>query len=71
MLAGARFGDYAPLSHPPGKQNLSQCVVDFMSAGMQEVFALEIDASPVRLFGEALSKKERRWTSRIIAQQPV
>ena len=43
VLAGARLGDDPRFAHPPCEQDLSQCVVDLMRAGMVQVLALEVD----------------------------
>ena len=43
VLAGAGFGDDAGLAHAPGEQDLADGVVDFMRAGVEQVFALEIN----------------------------
>ena len=39
VLAGAGFGDDAPLAHPLREQNLPGGVVDFVRAGVIQVFA--------------------------------
>ncbi len=46
MLAGAGLGDHAPLAHPQGQQRLAERVVDFVSAGVIQVLALQIDLRP-------------------------
>src|ERR1035441_5579023 len=43
MLAGAGFGDNAFLPHAPREQRLSDTVVDFVRAGVQQVLTLEVD----------------------------
>ena len=45
VLARAGFRDDALLAHAPGQQRLPERVVDLVRAGMQQVFALEVDAS--------------------------
>ena len=48
MLAGARLGDNPGLAHALGQQSLSQGVVNFMGAGMGQVFALQQNSRPAR-----------------------
>ncbi len=43
VLARAGFRDDAPLAHAPREQRLPQAVVDLVRAGVQQVFALEVD----------------------------
>ncbi len=48
MLAGARLGDDALLAHAQGQQTLADGVVDLVGAGVQQVFALEVDLTAQR-----------------------
>ena len=57
MLAGASFRDDAPLAHAHRQQRLSQAVVDLVRAGMQQVFALEIDLRSAQLAGKLAREK--------------
>ena len=43
MLSGSGFGDDPLLAHALYQQGLAEAVVDFVGAGVEEVFALEID----------------------------
>ena len=52
VLAGAGFGDDAPLAHAPGQQRLAQAVVDLVRAGVQQVLALQVDARAAQLLGQ-------------------
>ena len=70
MLARAGLGNDALLAHPSGQQSLAQRVVDLVRAGVQQVFALEIDLCPAQLFRQPLAKVERRGPARVILQQP-
>src|SRR5687768_5667028 len=45
VLSRSRFRDDATLAHPYCKQRLSHRVVDLVSAGVIEVFALQVDLS--------------------------
>ena len=49
MLAGSRFRDDARLAHFSGQQNLSNGVIDFVGAGMTEVFTLEVNLRATQL----------------------
>ena len=71
MLPGAGFGDDAMLAHAFNQQRLAETVVDLVRAGVEQVFALEINLCPAQLFGEALGKEQRRGTAGIVAQQFV
>ena len=51
VLSGAGFGDDAALAHAFGQQSLSQAVVDFVRAGVEQVFALEIDFRAAEVSG--------------------
>jgi len=59
VLAGASFGDDAGFAHAFGEQDLADAVVDFMRAGVEQVFALEINLCAAEFAGEAFGKIER------------
>src|SRR3954466_6395388 len=63
MLTSASFGDDALLLHSTCKQCLAERVVDLVSAGMKQVFPLQVDACASELFSQAASEEERRWSS--------
>ena len=44
VLARAGFRDDARLAHAHGEQALAEAVIDFVRAGVQQVFALEVNA---------------------------
>ena len=50
MLTGTRLGDDAPLPHARGKKTLSDRIVDFMRAGMEQVFAFQENARAAGVF---------------------
>ena len=54
VLAGAGLGDDALLAHALGEQALAEAVVDLVRAGVEQVFALEIDL-------RAAERSVRRW----------
>src|SRR6266853_4673921 len=51
MLAGTRIGDDAALAHSLRQQNLSEGIVDFVRAGVEQVFALQINFRARELVG--------------------
>ena len=69
MLARAGFGDDALLAHALGQQPLAQRVVDLVRAGVQQVFALEVDFGPAQLLRQPPGKVERRGPPRIVLEQ--
>ena len=69
MLAGARLGDHAPLTHPRRQQGLAEHVVDLVRAGVAKVLALEIDARAAALLAEPLGEVERRRPAGVVAEQ--
>ena len=71
MLAGAGFGDDALLAHADGKQRLAEAVVDLVRAGVEEVFALEVDLGAAESFGQSLGEVERRGAAGVVAQERV
>src|SRR5262249_37537276 len=71
MLPGAGFGNYAMLAHALDQQSLAQAVVDFMSASVKQVFALQIYLRSAQLFGEAACIEESRWPTGIGLQKTV
>ncbi len=69
MLAGAGFGDDPLLAHPPSEQSLPQAVVDLVRAGVQQVFALDVNLRAAVYFAEALGVIERRGTAGVIGKK--
>jgi hypothetical protein len=69
VLPCSGFRDDARLPHFQREQTLTNRVVDLMRAGMQQVFALEIDARTAKLLREARSELQRRRASREILEQ--
>ena len=60
VLARAGFGDDARLAHALGEQDLADGVVDFVRAGVEQVFALEINFCAAEFAREAFGEIERR-----------
>ena len=68
VLSRAGLGDDAGFAHALGQQNLPHRVVDLVRAGVQQVFALEVDFCAAEIAGEPLSVVERRGASAELAQ---
>ena len=60
MLARAGFGNDARLAHLHDQQALADGVIDFMRAGVEQIFALQINAWSAEFFGEPRSELQRR-----------
>ena len=58
VLAGAGFGDDAFFAHAEGEECLAEGVVDFVGAGVVEVFAFEVDFGAAEGFGESAGEIE-------------
>ena len=71
VLACAGFRDDARLAHFYRQQALADGVVDFVRAGVQQIFALEIDARAAEVLGEARGKLQRRGAAGKILEQIV
>ena len=71
VLPGAGFRDHAMLAHALDQQRLSQAVVDLVRAGVEQVFALEINLRPAQFLRQSLREEQRRGTPGISPQQFV
>ena len=71
MLAGAGFGDDAPLAHAPRHHDLAEHIVDLVRAGVVEFLALEIDFRAAEMLGQALGEIERRGPADIVLEIAV
>ena len=71
VLARAGFGDDAALAHTFRQQALAEGVVDFVCAGVEQVFALEVDFCAAQVFSESLGEVQRRGPAGVIVQQVV
>src|SRR5437016_5848215 len=58
-------------AHAARKQRLADCVVDLMRAGVQKVFALQINLRAARMCSQPLRVKQRRRSAGVVAQQHV
>lgn len=56
MLSCACFGDDFVFAHSFGEQGLTDGVIDFVCAGVVEVFAFEVDFCTAAIVGESFSE---------------
>ena len=68
MLSGTCFSQYFCFSHAFGKQDLSQSIVDFMSAGVIKVFPFQINVCAVG-FRKSFGMIQRRGASYVVFEQ--
>ena len=68
MLSGTRLGDDAFLTHLLCQEYLTDGVVNFVSTGVVQIFALQIQLATVFLT-HALCQIEGRWSADVVAQQ--
>jgi len=71
VLAGSGLRDDAMLAHAHGEQSLAEAVVDFVRAGVEQVFALEIDFCAAEGFAETRGEVERRGAAGEVAQERI
>ena len=71
MLPCAGLGDDAMFAHPARKQRLAQGVIDLVRAGVQKVFALQINLCATGMCSQPLRVKQWRWSASVIAQQQI
>ena len=69
MLPGAGLGDDAPLAHVLGKKGLAEGVVYLVSAGVGQVFALQINLRAAQVARQVLGVVEGRGTAHVVRQQ--
>jgi hypothetical protein len=71
VLAGAGFSDDAFFAEAFGEQSLPEGVVDFVSAGVEQVFAFEINFGSSEVAGQAFRKIKRGRTAHIVVKQII
>ena len=71
MLAGTGFCNDALLAHAFCEQSLAEGVVDFVRAGVEKVFALEINFCAAELLGQPLGVVESRGAAGEVVQQVI
>ena len=69
MLPRACFRNDARLAHLHGEEPLPDGVVDLVRAGVQQVFALQVNARAAKFRGEARSELQRRGPPGKVFQQ--
>src|SRR6185312_3848092 len=69
MLPGAGLRDDAALAHAFREQRLAETVVDLMRAGMEQVFALDVDLRAAKLFAQPPRGVERGGAAGILREQ--
>ena len=67
MLSRAGLGDDTVFAHPLREQDLAERIVDFMRAGMEQVFALQVNFRAAEFLGESFGKIKWCGTAREIA----
>ena len=69
VLASAGLGNHFGLAHVLGQQRLAQAVVNFVRAGVVEVFAFQINLRPALARRQALGMKNRAGPANIVRVQ--
>ncbi len=68
MLTRAGFSDNTGFAHAFGQQRLTQYLIGFMSAAVQQIFTFQIDFGFSAL-GQVTAQCQRRRTTSILFQQ--
>ena len=68
MLSGAGFGDDTALAKTFSEQSLTNGVVDFVRAGMVQVFAFQPDFRAAHLVAEAFGVVKRGRAANVIGE---
>jgi len=71
VLSGAGFGHNALFAHFARQQRLPQRVVDFMRAGVVQVFTLEINFCAAQMFGEPPGVGQWRLAAHVGFQEVI
>ncbi len=71
VLPRSGFGYDARLAHAHGKKSLADTIINFVRAGMKQIFALQINARAGKMLRQPRGELQRRWASRKIAQQII
>src|SRR6185436_2201119 len=66
VLTRARLGDDALLVHATSEQDLANRVVDLMRAGVQEIFAFEVDCRAAAVVGQSCGVEEGRGSAGVV-----
>ena len=68
VLPRASFGDDTGLAHALGQQDLTQAIIDLVTARMVQLIALEIDLGAADMLGQTLGKIKRARPTGILRQ---
>ena len=68
VLARTGFGDDFIFAHAFRQQRLTQHLIGFVRAAVQQIFALQVEAR-FRAFRQVAAQRQRRRASRIVFQQ--
>jgi hypothetical protein len=69
MLSGARLGDHAAFTHAERKERLAERVVDFVCAGVVEIFSLQPNLGAAALLRKSLGKIQRRRATHVVLEK--
>src|SRR5581483_525961 len=69
VLPRSGFRNNAMLAHAFYEQRLAQAVIDLVRAGVQQVFALQVNLRSPEMFAETLREKEWSRTARVVVQE--
>ena len=65
MLASSCLGDDLGLAQPPRQKNLTNGIVDLVTSGMVQIFALQPDVGATSVLGQALGKMQLARTAHV------
>ncbi len=71
MLARARLRNHPRLAHPLGNQDLTDRVVDLVSAGVVQILSLEINVRAADHLGKPFRQIKRRRSTHVVLVQVV
>ena len=71
MLPSAGLSNDAFLAHALREQNLTEGVVDFVRAGMEKIFAFQVNLRSANVCRQSLRVKQWRRSPGVIAEQLV
>ena len=71
MLAGSSLGDDALFAEAFGEKNLADGVVNFMSAGVEEVLALEVDFGAAKFFGPTFGEVKWGGAAAVVLEEVI
>ena len=69
MLPGSRLGNDARFAHTLGQQRLTQRIIDFVRAGVVQIFPLKVDLRPAQAGAESFGIGDGRRPSHVTLEQ--